>query len=328
MRKHATWILIAVTITVVGVVGFIVIEGYSFLDALYMAVITLSTVGYGEVQPLSEAGKAFTVVLILFGLGFVLYTITTVATAVIEGSLIDFMKGRRMDRRIRELEGHVLVCGYGRVGMWAARALSAAGREIVVVDQDPARVRHATEKGLLAMEGDATEDEQLESAGLERAGALVCALDNDAENVFLAVTARGISRRLLIVARASDEKAEAKLRRAGADRVISLHELGGQRMAYSILQPAAFDFLDVFIRDEALDLRLHEFRVPKGSEVAGKALRDGRLRQDTGAIVIAIRRDGGKFDGNPDPGFVLAEGDELIALGREEQLARLHELLD
>jgi len=327
VRKQAAWILVALAITWLGVAGFVVIEGYSFLDALYMAVITLSTVGYREVEPLSDAGKAFTVVLILFGLGFVLYTIMAVATAVVEGSLIDFMKGRRMDRRIRELKGHVVVCGFGRVGRWAARELAAAGRDVVVVDRDPARVGQAIDDGLLAIEGDATEDEQLEPAALERASALVCALDNDAENVFLAVTGRGISPRLLIVARASDEKAEAKLRRAGADRVISLHEIGGHRMAYSILQPAVFDFLDVFVRDEALDLRLHEVRLAEGSSLAGRALRDCRLRESTGVIVIAIRREGGAFDGNPDPGFVLRENDELIVLGREEQLARLHDTL-
>lgn len=315
----------ASAVLLVGMLGYMLIEGYSWIDGLYMSVITLSTVGYETIHPLSTGGKLFSVGLILFGLGLAFYTVGVVAAAMIEGWFLDFMRGRRMDSKISKLEGHTIVCGYGRVGQWAAHQLRESSIVPVVVEKDEDRLSHAQEAGYHVLAGDATEDAVLERAGIDRALALLCALGDDPDNVFLTLSAKGLAPDILVVARASDEGTESKLRRAGADRVISLHETGGMRMAYLVHQPAVVDFLDVVVRDRSLDLRLGELRVPADSSLVGTTLRDCRIREDTGTMIIAVRRGEQQFEVNPDPARRIEAADVLIVLGQESQIQRLIE---
>lgn len=317
-------LLVAILVTTVAVAGYVILEGYSVLDAIYMAVITLSTVGYGEVQPLSPTGKVFSIVLIMFGIGLVLYTISVMTSALIEGHLVEFMRGRRMDRKVEQLQNHAIVCGYGRVGQWAAQELARAGVPTLVIEQDEERRTHALEAGHVTVGGDATEDAVLQRAGIERARAVLCALREDADNVYLTLTARGLAAEVLIVARATDEATESKLRRAGADRVLSLYEIGGTRMAYLVQQPAVMDFLDVITHEADLDLRLEEVSIDPSSELVGRSLREARVREVSGTMVIAIRHHDGRVVVNPDPGARLEAGDALIVLGQEAQFERLH----
>ena len=321
-------IIAVLVVTLMGVIGYMSCEGCSLLDALYMTVITLSTVGYREVVPLTTSGKIFTIFLIIGGFGIVLYTVGQLAVAIIEGEIIDFLKGRRMDRKLEQVTGHVLICGYGRTGRAAALELQRGGYSVVVVEHDAERVKTAETDGMLVVTGDALEDDVLCQARIEHARSILGALTDDADNVFLTITARGLAPKIQIVARATDEGNEAKLRRAGADRVIAMGQLGGLRMAFLVEQPAVIDFLDCIVHNEHLDLRLEQMRPEEGSAIVGKTLRDSGIRQRSGAMVIGIRRADGSHEINPRANHRLVADEDLIVLGLAEQLDRMRKLLE
>ena len=310
-----------VGIIVAGTVGYAAL-GFAWLDALYQTVTTVSTVGFREVHPLSAGGQAFTIVLILVGVGTALYTFTQVLEVVVEGHVQEVLGRRRMEREIARMAGHVIVCGFGRVGRNLAQYLTGAGEDVVVIETDPERAAAAEGAGNV-VRGDATVDEVLKEAGIERARVLVTALTNDAANLFVTLTARSLSAELFIVARARVESSEAKLTQAGADRVVNPQGIGGARMAAFVLQPHVAEFLDVVMHDGSLEFRLDEVPLPTGSPLAGHSLRDAHIRDSTGALILALRDAGGAFATNPPPETVLEAGQILIAIGTEGQLRAL-----
>jgi voltage-gated potassium channel len=310
-----------VGVLVAGTVGYVAF-GFTLLDAVYQTVTTVSTVGFREVQPLSTGGRIFTIVLIMVGVATALYTFTLVLEAVVEGQIQELLGRKRMERQIARLSGHVIVCGFGRVGRNVAQFLSGTGEDVVVIDNDPARASTADEAGHV-VRGDATSDEVLKEAGIERARVLVTALHTDADNLFVTLTARSLRTDLFIVARARVESSEAKLAQAGADRVVNPQGIGGARMAAFALQPHVAEFLDVVMHDGSLEFRLEEVPLPGGSPLAGQSLRDTHIRDSTGALVLALRETGGEFTTNPPPETVLAAGQILIAIGTEAQLKAL-----
>jgi voltage-gated potassium channel len=315
--SHALGLLTAVTAT--GVVGYLLL-GFSFLDALYQTVTTVATVGYREVRPLDTAGKIFTIALILVGVGTALYTFSLVLEILIEGQLAEQLGRRRMERRIDALTDHVIVCGWGRVGRAITDELGAAQMPIVVIDHDEEQL---TDVRCPAVAGDATDDRVLERAGLARARALVAALDTDADNLFVTVSARALRPELFIVARVRVPESADKLLRAGADRVVNPQSIGGARIAAFVLQPHVTEFLDVVMHERGLELRLEEVFVPADSSVAGHTISETRLHDRTGALVLAVRHPDGTFTTKPSSDTVLRDGQVLIAIGTTEELIAL-----
>jgi len=314
-----------VVVTVVGTIGYVVL-GFSPLDALYQTVTTLATVGFREIEPMdTPVRKIYTMVLILVGVGTVLTTFTVVVEALIEGSLRDIFGRRRMDRKIAGMSGHVVICGWGRVGQAIARYVAAAGQPLVVVDTDAERLRDI---GHPTIVGDATDDAVLQAAGIEHAASLVAAIDTDAENLFVALSGRSLRPDLFIVARARTASSEEKLRRAGANRVVNPQAIGGERMAAFLLQPHVAEFVDVVMHDGSLEFRLEEVPVPDGSPLAGRTIRETHIRDTTGALVLALRERDGRFHTNPDPATEVRAGQILIVVGTAEQLAKLRLLVE
>jgi voltage-gated potassium channel len=311
------------TVLVAGTVGYRAF-GLSWLDAVYQTVTTVATVGFRELHTFSAGEKVFTVVLILVGVGTALYAFTVVVETLIEGHLGDLVGRRRMERDIARLEGHVVLCGWGRVGRVIARELAAAGRPLVVVDRDEARLLDVAQ---LKIVGDATSDEVLRRAGIERASTLVAALTTDADNLFVTLSGRALAPDLFIVARAREEHSVAKLTRAGANRVVNPQELGGARMAAFVVQPNVAEFVDVVMHEAELDLRLAEVVVPGGSSLAGQMLGDAGLRERTGTLVVALRHPNGAFVANPDRDAVLEAGYVIIALGTDSGLQALQQVV-
>jgi voltage-gated potassium channel len=309
---------------VVGIIGYVLL-GFSALDAVYQTVTTVATVGYREVRPLDDTGKIFTIVLILVGVATALYTFSVVLETLFEGHITELFGRRRMERQIDAMCDHVIVCGWGRVGRAISEELTAAQADLVIVDRDATRL---SETELPTVLGDATEDRVLEQAGLARARALVAALDGDAGNLFVTLSARSLRPDLFIVARARVEETEEKLRRAGADRVVNPQSIGGARIAAFILQPHVTEFLDVVMHERGLEFRLEELLVPPDSPIAGCSIRDAHLRDRTGALVLALRDEEGNFNTNPSPDTSIEAGQVLIAIGTRDELEALERTVD
>jgi len=306
-------------VLVAGTAGYLLL-GFDFLDSLFQTVTTVTTVGFNPPHALDAGSKTFTIVLILVGVGTALYTFSAVLEVLIEGHMRDLVRRRRMERDIARMSGHIIVCGWGRVGREVARFLASAGKRVVVVDRDPERLR---EVPYASVHGDVTDDEILRQAGIERAAALVAALDTDADNLYVTVAAKSMRPDLQIIARARNESSEPKLVRAGANRVVNPQQLGGDRMASFVTQPHVVDFVDIVMHDGTLEFRLEELAVSRSSPLSGATLRSAQLRDRTGALVLAIRRPDGDFITNPSPENVIQAGDVLISVGTAEQLNAL-----
>lgn len=311
------------TVLLVGTAGYIVIEGWSFADALYMTVITVGTVGFSEVHALSAGGRVLTMALIIVGFGAIVFALGTIIDFMVEGHFSGLLEGRRMDKRIAGMSGHHVVAGLGRVGTTVAEEYDDRGVLFVVIDMDEEALARARERGWAFVKGDASAEETLLAAGIMRSRSLVTALDTDADNLFVTLTARGMNAALFIVARSTAGAAEAKLRRAGADRVITPTEIGGRRMAAMVLQPVVSEYLDVVTRGEALQFKLEEILLGESDPYSGRSIAESRIRAETGAYILAVHREGGGVNTNPVPDFVLEAGDRLVAIGTEEQLALL-----
>ena len=306
-------------VVLIGTVGYL-LQGFSLLDAVFQTFSTITTVGFNSPQPLHSGEKLFTIFLILVGVGTTLYTFSAVVELLVDGHMRSLVRRRKMEHTIARMSGHVIVCGWGRVGSEVARFLSAAGRQVVVVDRDRERLAGVAYPTVL---GDVTDDQVLMLAGIERAGTLVAALDTDADNLYLTVAGKSLRPDLPIIARARSESSEVKLTRAGADRVVNPQRLGGDRMASFVTQPHVVDFVDVVMHDGSLVFRLGELAIADRSILAGRSLRSAHLRDQTGALVLAIRRPDGNFVANPAPEDALRSGDVLISVGTEEQLRAL-----
>jgi voltage-gated potassium channel len=316
-----------IAILLIGSYGYVFLEGWNFFDGLYMTVTTLTTVGYGEVHPLSKTGRAFTILLIFLGVGFMLYVVTALAQVVVEGQIQDIFGRRRVEREIRNLKDHYIICGFGRIGEVISRELSHNNIPIVIVDNLPQNTPMLERSGYLHVIGNATQEEVLWSAGIERARGLVSVVSSDADNVYIVLTARSMNPDLAIVSRAGEPGSEQKLRRAGANEVISPYELGGQRMAQTILRPTVVDFMDVAL-GEGIDLSLEEIPVGGASDIIGKPLKDSGIRQHLDLIIVAIKRSDGAMIFNPQPDAPILQGDTLIALGSKVNLDKLMHLLE
>ena len=301
-----------------GTVGYHLIEGWTLLDSAYMTIITLSTVGFGELRPLSPTGKMFTSVLILFGVGTLAFTISRMTELLLERRLF-YRRRLRMD--INRLDGHVIVCGYGRMGQAVCDQLRLKGQPFVVIERDTDICERAyEEEKILHILGDATDDTILERAGVERAIALASVLPGDAENLFVTLSSRKINPRLTIVARTSDTKNEAKMIAAGANRVLNPFNSGGRMMVRQLLQPTVTAFFDVLSDESSRDLSIEELELGGRSPLIGTPLADAPIRRDHDVIVIAIRRDSEGLIFNPPGDLAPHEGDVLILLGHAQDL--------
>jgi voltage-gated potassium channel len=300
--------------------------GGSWLDALFMTVTTITTIGYGEVKPLTAAGRIFTMVIAFVGIGSLFYTFSVVMESVVARRLADPAGRRRMARTIRTLSGHTVVAGLGRVGRQAAQELDEAGAPFLIVDPGEPAVRIAEAQGYLFLQGDATEDGVLQRAGIERARGLIVTTANDATNMYIVLSARVLNPALHIVSRAVDDASVTKLIRAGANRAISPYAIGGHRLAHLILSPTVVDFFETALRRGDETLNIEDMAVETDSAIVGKTVDDLDLRQATGVTILAILREGTPVV-NPPGHFVLQPADHLLALGTREQLARLERLV-
>ena len=322
LRRIELALLAVLGVVFVGTAGYVVL-GFSPLDALYQTVTTITTVGFREVQPLTSTGKVFTIVLILVGVGTALYAFGVVLETLIEGHLRLMLERRRMERDIDRMTGHAIVCGWGRVGRSVGGYLSGLGAQVVVVDNDPDRVATVPYP---AFTGDVTDDDVLRKAGIMHARALVAAINTDAENVYVTLSARALRPDLIIIARARTEASEPKLLRAGATRVVNPQRIGGQRIAAAALQPNVVEFLDVVMHDGSLEFRLEEVPVRGRSQLVGRTLLDTDVGGSTGALVLALRTPDRTFVTNPPLDSRVDEGYVLIAIGTRQQLAALREV--
>lgn len=307
-----------------GTVGYMVLEGWTFLDSLYMTVITLATVGYREIHVLSDSGIVFTIVLIIVGTGTALAVLGTGATIILEGELQEVFGRRRLEKKIRDLHDHYVVCGFGRMGKIISRELREGGKKFVVIEKEPSVTQQ--NDNVLAVVGDATRDTVLKEAGIERAKGLISVLSTDAENLFVVLSARGLNQRLFIVARAVDEGSENKLMRAGADKVISPYHIGGLRMAYTVLKPAVVEFIEFATKTGNIELQLEEIAIRESSRLVGETLDQSGIGKNFGIIIVGIKRANGELKFNPTSKSVIRAGDTLITIGEASRQRELEEL--
>jgi voltage-gated potassium channel len=309
-------------ITGVGTVGYVLIEEVSWLDALYMTVITLSTVGYKEVAPLDPGGKLFTMALIVVGVGMSLYLLSQIAEVLVEGRLRDFFQGNAMTRRIESLEGHVIVCGYGRFGRVVVAELQAKGESLAIVERDPGLEADLAQTGAAYLVASATSEEALERAGIERARAIVIATGSDAENVFIALSARERNPSIRIHARGESDAAVRRLALAGADQVVSPYHIGGMRVAAAILRPAVVDSLEIAHEHSGAEVDLQELRVSAGSAMPGQTV--GWVEAQAPRVrVVALKRGAEPIRIVPDGDTEITGGDHLVLIGEGQSLSRL-----
>lgn len=321
-RRFRAGIGLLALVLVTGSGGYAVL-GLDLLDAIYQTVITISTVGYRELGEVGGRYQIFTLLLILFGTGTSLYTLGVLIETMFERRLDGHFRRRRMQRKVNRLRKHTVLCGYGQVGRAIAEELLKAGETVVAIDLEEPDHPPTSDKHLMLI-GDATDDETIRQAGLDRAATLIVALDSDVDNLFIALTAQSINPDLFIVARANESATIPKLRQVGADRVVNLDQIGGARMAALALQPEVAEFLDVVVQHGEFEVRLAETNINKRSGFAQHSLQECAIRATSGATVLAVRRDG-SFITNPSRHFVLLPGDLLISLGAEEQLQALRE---
>ena len=316
-------ILISILILVAGTFGYMAIEGWPFIDAIYMTVITISTVGFKEVNLVSQAGRIFTIVLVFCGVGFSLYVAAAVVQFMVEGRIRIILGRRRLDKKIDRLKNHYIVCGYGRIGRVLCRHLKKADIDLAVIEKSPERVSVMDEDNILYIADDATDENNLLKAGIKRARGLVAVLATDTDNVFLVLTARQLSPELFIMARASQRNAIIKLRAAGANMVESPYVMGAVSMANRIIRPTVTSFLDLAFAQRHKDIQMEEIPVSAGSELVNIELKDSGIRQNYNLIIIAIKKPDGSMQFNPSFDAVIKPDDTVIAVGEAASLQRL-----
>lgn len=314
-----------VAIHVSGIVGFVVILDEEPFDAFYRTVMLVSTVGL-EPLPTTGAAKALSIAIVISGVALLLYIVGLTIELTVSGIVSGAWQDRLLRRSVSKLEGHYLICGYGRVGRRVANEFRDAGAACVVLDDNPNAVAMAREQGLVAMELSATDDDALEQAGIGQARGLVACVDSDSENLFIVLSARELRPDLLIVARASSADAAKKLRRGGADRVVTPYEIAGRELATLVLRPHVSAFLDVVTGTGGPDIRFEQVEVTAQAGQAGKSLRELEVRERTGAMVVAHKPRHGDFNTRPDPDVPLAEGDIVIAVGTQDEIGALEAL--
>ena len=309
-------------IIIVGTLGYHLIEGWNFLESLYTTIQTISTVGYGDYTPQTWEGKLFTIILIIFGVGTMLYTVGMLAETMVEGRLRALVGKGKQGKMIEKMKNHYIICGCGRIGQLICRELKADKMDFVVIDSNTEVIQKIEEDGFVYYRGDATQDKTLLGAGIKRAKGIVCVLPTDAENLYVILTAKELNPNIYVLSRSEEEESEHRLLRAGADRVMSPYTLGGMRMAMAILRPAMLDFIEITTRRQSLELRMEEISVCEGSPIIGKSLEESEIRHNFGLIIVAVKKDSGKMIFNPLASHVIEKGDKLIAMGEDENMAR------
>jgi voltage-gated potassium channel len=315
--------VLLISIIAGGTIGYMLIEGWSAWDAFYMTVITITTVGYREVHDLSRAGQAFTVLIIVSGVGAALYSFTLLAAVVVEGGLPKRFQRRRAARMLETIKDHFIICGYGRIGRLIAGQFRRQKVPYVVVERDAERQQLAIEDGGLAVEADASREDVLKRVGIDRARGLIAAVSTDAENVYTVLSARVLRPEIFIIGRAENEDASEKLKHAGANRVISPYHIGAVQMAQTALRPAVVDFIALATSSDSVELALEEITVAPDSTLAGRSLLAANMRQRFGVIVIGIQRRDGRMEFNPEPDTSIDGGDKLVVLGRPDSMKLL-----
>jgi len=322
-------VLLLFGMVVVGTAGYMVIEGWSFVDALYMTAITLSTVGYGEVHEISAAGRLFSIVFIFAAVTFTFYLAGSIVQFMMEGRIREILGRRKLEKGIQNQKDHFIICGYGRVGSSICDELAGSKQTgIIVIDRDPDAVTLLEEKGIYHIFGEATDEENLVKARVERARGLVAALKTDSDNVYVSLTARELNPDILIIARAGEKKSEGKLLAAGATKVVSPYRMGGHRIAQMIVRPTVTDFLELTMMDEGRNIQMEEMPVQTSAPLIGVALQDSGIRRDLNLIIVAVRKPDGEMLFNPSSETTLAGGDTVVAIGEKENLKKLERMLN
>jgi voltage-gated potassium channel len=325
-RKIVQYTALLVALLVLGSLGFVWLEGWNFFDALYMTVTTLTTVGYGEIHPLDRIGRTYNMVLILAGMGVLFYILGSLARVLVEGELHAVLGRRKLIKHIKRLKNHYLICGFGRIGEVIARHLQDRGLSLIVIENDPALLAHLEASGYYFISGDATREEVLLEAGIERAKGLVSVVSTDADNVYVVLTARSLNPNLFIVARAEEFGSEQKMLRAGADKVESPYQMGGQKMAQTIMRPTVVTFMELAMKD-GVEWTMEEIVVGQDSPLQGVPLADSGIRQKLNLILVAIKRADGEMLFNPSHETPILAGDTLIALGLRKNLDALEAMV-
>jgi voltage-gated potassium channel len=319
---------ISILILALGTIGYMIIEDWPFIDALYMTVITISTVGFKEVNQVGAVGRIFTIFLVFSGVGFTLYVAAAIVQFMVEGRIRIIMGRRRLDKKIERLKNHYIVCGYGRIGRVLCRHLRRANIDIAVIEKNSELIPVMDEDGVLYIAGDAADENNLIKAGIERAKAVVATLATDTDNVFLVLTARQLAPELLIMARSSQDTAKIKLRAAGADFVESPYEMGAVSMAHRIIRPTLTSFLDLAFAYKRRDIQMEEIPVSPSSEMVNVQLKDSGIRQKYNLIIIAIMKPDGNMLFNPSFEAVITPNDTVIAVGEADNLQKLERVLN
>ncbi|MBN1383072.1 MAG: potassium channel protein [Deltaproteobacteria bacterium] len=313
-------VILLFMIIFLGTLGYRFIEGWNLLESFYATIVTLTTVGYGDFYPHTQNGRIFTIILVVFGVGAMLYTIVLVAESFVEGQLKTFMGRDKLKKMIDKMNNHYIICGCGRIGYLIGKELKADNVDFVVIENDPEIMQKIEDAGFVYYQGDATQDNTLISAGIKRAKGIVCVLPTDAQNIYVILTAKELNPNLYILSRAEEEESEHRLVRAGADRVMSPYTQGGVRMAMAILRPAMLDFIEISTRRQSLELRMEEIEVCQKSQIIGKSLEESAIRNKYGLIIIAVKKKSAKMIFNPPANYMIEEGDNLIAMGEEDNI--------
>jgi voltage-gated potassium channel len=319
-KSRFTRIAIAfLLVVIIGTLGYMVIEKWSLSDAIYMTFITISTVGYTEVHDLSDAGRIFTYFVMFGGIGTMTYTLISIVQYFVEGQLGDIFGRRHMKDEISKLAGHVILCGYGKVGREVARVFENEGTKFVVIESSEGIAHKATEDGYMCIQGDATRDGVLKEAGIARARALVAALPSDADNLYVTLSAKELHPDIFVVARMDNEASESKFKHAGANRTMSPYGIGGRRLAMLTLRPLVVDFVDTTMTNRGRELTLENIELRPGSLVEGMTVKDG-IQKSGGAQILAVRKKNDRLITNPPSEMIMEIGDELVVIGTREQL--------
>ena len=327
-KKILFSLILGPLIFIVGTTGYMVLEGWDLLDAVYMTVTTLTTVGYGEVHEMSAIGRVYTVLLVLFGTAFFLYVAASMVQFMVEGRIRTILGRKRLDKRIDHLKDHYIVCGYGRIGKVLCKNLRRKPIDLVVIDNNQELFSFIEEKDFFYLMGDATDEAMLLKAGIKEAKGLIAVLGTDADNVFLVLTARQLNPDIFIMARASQEGSKSRLAAAGADKVESPYEMGAVSMAQRIIRPTVTSFLDLAFTYKRKDIQMEEIPISFSSTLENLPLKDSGIRQDFNLIIIAIKKPDGSMIFNPSFEAVIKGGDTVIAVGEEQNLQRLEKVLN
>jgi voltage-gated potassium channel len=327
LKKHQYSLLILFVIMILGTLGYMVLEGWNLVDSLYMTMITISTIGFREVHEMDMAGRLFTILLIIGGVGTVAYALKTAIQVLLEGEIRGILGRKKVNEKIKRLTNHYIICGYGRMGKHICGAFADEGSPFVVIEKNPDVVTEIQEKGCMVIQGDATHDEIMATAGIERAKGLISVVNSDAENLYVVLSARGLSPNLHIVTRAGDEGAEKKLKRAGANLVVSPYVIGAQRITQTIFRPHVTSFLDTAVRGNAnIDFRLESIQIGEGSGYNGMPIGRSKIREELGVLIVAIEKQDGTLNTSLSPETILEKGDRLICVGKPAQMAELARL--